>query len=175
MAVISPSVPIMSLFVIYRSSSLLWLRRRTCYSASVHHSPVPLESLQDRLQTWNPPRKPLSRSQRYMPHVSASRPNSFSRCAEPPPRPPNRSRRTASCRGRSPAALVQRAGGLRCSRLHSGVCSHSPLLRSYPLPGTSGGRRNADHRGAWRGRSAGVATSVADLRQRRDSRGKAAA
>jgi hypothetical protein len=35
MAVISPSVPIMSLFVIYRSSSLLWLRRRTCCSASV--------------------------------------------------------------------------------------------------------------------------------------------
>jgi len=35
MAVISPSVPIMSLFVIYRSSSLLWLRRRTWCSASV--------------------------------------------------------------------------------------------------------------------------------------------
>lgn len=35
MAVISPSVPVMSLFVIYRSSSLLWLRRRTCSSASV--------------------------------------------------------------------------------------------------------------------------------------------
>jgi hypothetical protein len=35
MAVISPSVPIMSLFGIYRSSSLLWLRRRTCCSASV--------------------------------------------------------------------------------------------------------------------------------------------
>ena len=35
MAVISPSVPIMSLFVIYRSSSLLWLRRRTCCGASV--------------------------------------------------------------------------------------------------------------------------------------------
>jgi hypothetical protein len=35
MAVISPSVPIMSLFCIYRSSSLLWLRRRTCCSASV--------------------------------------------------------------------------------------------------------------------------------------------
>src|SRR5690348_1784976 len=33
------------------------------------------------------PRGPLSRTQRYMPHVSASRPNSFSRCAEPPPRP----------------------------------------------------------------------------------------
>jgi hypothetical protein len=29
MAVISPSVPIMSLFGIYRSSSFLWLRRRT--------------------------------------------------------------------------------------------------------------------------------------------------
>jgi len=42
--------------------------------------------------------------------------------------PPNRSRRTASCRGRSPPPLVQRAGGLRCSRLHSGVCSHSPRL-----------------------------------------------
>jgi hypothetical protein len=35
MAVISPSVPIMSLFGIYRSSSLLWLRRRTCCRASV--------------------------------------------------------------------------------------------------------------------------------------------
>jgi hypothetical protein len=35
MAVISPSVPIMSLFGIYRSSSLLWLRRRTCCGASV--------------------------------------------------------------------------------------------------------------------------------------------
>src|SRR3984957_14685735 len=35
MATISPSVPIMSLFVIYRSSSLLWLPCRTCCSASV--------------------------------------------------------------------------------------------------------------------------------------------
>jgi hypothetical protein len=35
MAVISPSVPIMSLFGIYRSSSLLWLWRPTCCSASV--------------------------------------------------------------------------------------------------------------------------------------------
>jgi hypothetical protein len=61
-------------------------------------------------------------------HASASRPNSFSRCAEPPPRPPNRSRRTASRRGRSPAPLAQHADGLRCSRLHSGVCSHSPHL-----------------------------------------------
>src|SRR5512146_1433306 len=34
MALISPSVPVMSLFGIYRSSSLLWLRRRTCCSAS---------------------------------------------------------------------------------------------------------------------------------------------
>lgn len=99
MAVISPSVPIMSLFVIYRSSSLLWLRRRACCSASVpvtgdsvsaellHRQldlvtgiaallavdmrerapPVPLESLQDRLKVWNPPGKPLSRSQRHMP------------------------------------------------------------------------------------------------------------
>ncbi len=32
---ISPSVPVMSLFGIYRSSSLLWLRRRTCCNASV--------------------------------------------------------------------------------------------------------------------------------------------
>jgi hypothetical protein len=63
-----------------------------------------------------------------MPHVSSYRPNSFSRCAEPPPRPPNSSRRTASCRGRSPVPLVQRAGGLRCSRRHPGVCSHSPRL-----------------------------------------------
>ena len=70
----------------------------------------------------------MSRSQWYMPHVSASRPNSFSRCAEPPPRPPNRGRRTARRRGRSPAPLGQRAGGLRCSRLHSGVCSHTPHL-----------------------------------------------
>ena len=61
-----------------------------------------------------------------MPYVSASRPSSFSRWVEPPPRPPNRSSRTASCRGRSPVPLLQRAGGLRCSRLHSGVCSHSP-------------------------------------------------
>ena len=67
----------------------------------------------------------LSRSQRYMPHVSASRPNSFSRCAEPPPRSPNRGRVAASRRGRSPAQLGQRAGGLRYSRLHSGVCSHT--------------------------------------------------
>jgi hypothetical protein len=87
-----------------------------------------LESLQDRHKVWNPSGKPLSRSQRYIPHVSASRPNSFSRCAEPPPRPPNRSRHTASRRGRSPAPLGQRAGGLQCSRLHSGVCSHSPHL-----------------------------------------------
>src|ERR1700750_516266 len=57
--------------------------------ASVHPSPVPLESLQDRHKIWNPSGRPLSRSQRYMPHVSASRPNSVSRCAEPPPRPPN--------------------------------------------------------------------------------------
>lgn len=42
--------------------------------------------------------------------------------------PPSRSRRTASRRGRSPAQLGQRAGGLRCSRLHSGVCSHTPHL-----------------------------------------------
>jgi hypothetical protein len=67
-----------------------------------------------------------------MPHVSTSRPNSFSRCAEPPPRPPNRSSRTASCRGRGPVPLVQRAGGLRCSRLHSGVCSHFPRLPPVP-------------------------------------------
>lgn len=89
---------------------------------------MPLDSLQDKHKIWNPSGRPLSRSQRYMPHVSASRPNSFSRCAEPPPRPPSRSRRTASRRGRSPALLGQRAGGLRCSRLHSGVCSHSPRL-----------------------------------------------
>jgi hypothetical protein len=63
-----------------------------------------------------------------MPYISASRPNSFSRCAEPPPRPPNRSSRTASRRGRSPVPLAQRTGGLRCSRLHSGVCSHTPHL-----------------------------------------------
>src|SRR5690348_4535506 len=44
-----------------------------------------------RHKTWNPSGKPLSRSQRYMLHVSASRPNSFSRCAGPPPRPPNHS------------------------------------------------------------------------------------
>jgi hypothetical protein len=90
---------------------------------------VPLDSLQDKHKIWNPSGRPLSRSQRYMPHVSASRPNSFSRCAEPPPRPPSRSRRTASRRGRSPAPLGQRAGGLRCSRLHSGVCSHTPIAR----------------------------------------------
>jgi hypothetical protein len=66
----------------------------------------------------------LSRSQRYMPHVSASLPNSFLRCAEPP-RSPNRGRVAASRRGRSPAQLGQRAGGLRYSRLHSGVCSHT--------------------------------------------------
>jgi hypothetical protein len=75
-----------------------------------------------------PSGRPSPRSQRYMPHVSASRPNSFSRCAEPPPRPPNRSRRKASRRGRSPALLGQRAGGVRCSRLHSGVCSRTPYL-----------------------------------------------
>jgi hypothetical protein len=67
----------------------------------------------------------LSRSQRYAPHVSASWTNSFSRCAEPPPRSPNRSRVAASHRGPSPAQLVQRAGGLRYSRVHSGVCSHT--------------------------------------------------
>src|SRR3984885_10808843 len=133
MAVISPSVPIMSLFVIYRSSSLLLLRRRTCCNASVpvtggsvsaellhrqpdlvtgiaahlavicasvHRSPVPLESLQYRHKIWNPSGKPLSRSQRQMPHVWASRPNSFSRCAEPPPRP-----RTAA--GAPPAVEVE--------------------------------------------------------------------
>src|ERR1700748_577145 len=43
--------------------------------AGVHRSPVPLESLQDRHQTWDPSDRPLSRSQRYMPHVSASRPH----------------------------------------------------------------------------------------------------
>ena len=59
-----------------------------------------------------------------MPHVSASRPNSFSRCAEPP-RSPSRGRVAASRRGRSPAQLGQRAGGLRYSRLHPGVCSHA--------------------------------------------------
>jgi hypothetical protein len=85
---------------------------------------VPLQSWQDRHKIWNPAGKPLCRSQRHTPHVSASRP----RCAEPPPRPPNRSRRTASRRGRSPAPLGQRAGGLRCSRLHSGACPHSPHL-----------------------------------------------
>jgi hypothetical protein len=71
-----------------------------------------------------------------MPHVSASRPNSFSRCAEPPPRPPNRSGRTASRRGRSPAPLCQRAGGSRCSRLHPGVCpaSHHLLPARSRLP-----------------------------------------
>src|ERR1700733_2723642 len=70
------------------------------HCASVHRSPVPLESLQDRHKIWNPSGKPLSRSQRYMPHVPASRPNSFSRCAEPPPRP-----RTAA--GAPPAVEVE--------------------------------------------------------------------
>ena len=39
---------------------------------------------------------------------------------------PNRSRRTASRRGRSPEPLVQRADGFRYSRPHSDVCSHTP-------------------------------------------------
>jgi hypothetical protein len=162
MAVISPSVPVMSLFGIYRSSSLLWLRRRTWCSASVPVTGGPVSAgllhrqldlvtgtaallavdLRERApfararevacrtgtRPGIPRGKPLSRSQRYMPHASASRPKNFSRCAGPPPRPLNRSSRTVSCRGRSPAPLVQRAGGLRCSRLHSGACSPSPRL-----------------------------------------------
>ena len=96
--------------------------------ASVHRSPVPLDSLQDRHKTWNPSGKPLPPSQRYTPRAPASGPDSFSRCAEPPPRPPDRSSRTAGCRGRSPAPPVQRAGGLRCSRLHPGACPRSPRL-----------------------------------------------
>jgi hypothetical protein len=40
MAVISPSVPFMSLFGIQRSSSLFWLRRRTSCSASVPVKPL---------------------------------------------------------------------------------------------------------------------------------------
>src|SRR3984885_12653693 len=42
---------------------------------------VPLGSLPGRHKIWNPSGKPLSRSQRYMPYGSASRPNSFSRSA----------------------------------------------------------------------------------------------
>jgi hypothetical protein len=65
------------------------------------------------------------------PAAHATRPGIPAACAEPPPRPPNRSRRTASRGGRSPTPLGQRAGGLRCSRLHSGACSHSPHRRKH--------------------------------------------
>jgi hypothetical protein len=160
--VISPSVPVMSLFGIYRSSSLLWLRRRTCCSASLPVTGGPVSAGLPRRQLdlvtgtaallaadireraplaralgvvagqaqdlESLGGKPLSRSQRHVPHASAPGPNSFSRRAGRPPRPPDRSSRTASCRGRSPAPLVQRAGGLRCSRLHPGACSPSPRL-----------------------------------------------
>src|SRR6185437_14219806 len=51
---------------------------------------------------------------------SASRPYSSSRCAEPPPRPPDRSKRMPAVEVRVPH-LCQRAGGLRCSRLHSDI------------------------------------------------------
>jgi hypothetical protein len=54
---------------------------------------------------WPPAGRSLSRSQPHMPHVSASRPNSFSRRAEPPPRSPNRSGRHQPQRSKSCVAM----------------------------------------------------------------------
>jgi hypothetical protein len=124
----------MSLFGIYRSSSLLWLRRRTSCSASV---PVTGGSVSVEL---------LHRQLDLVTGIAAFL---LSICASVNPSPvPSESlqdwqdleslgvaivpkptvRATASRRGRSPAPLGQRADGLRCSRLHSGVCSHTPRL-----------------------------------------------
>ena len=158
MAVISPSVPVMSLSGIYRSSSLLWLRRRTCYvpvtggsvSAELLHQQLDLvtgtaalPAAGMRACTVRP--CPLTRCRTstrsgiprggYCPgasgtcHTSRHLGRTASRGVLSRRHvPPSRSRRTASRRGRSPAPLGQRAGGLRCSRLHSGVCSHTPHL-----------------------------------------------
>ena len=162
MAVISPSVPIMSLFGIQRSSSLFWLRRRTPCSASVpvtggsvsaellHQQldlvtgiaallavdmractvhPVPLDSLQDKHKIWDPSGGPCPEASGTR-HTSRHLGRTASRGVLSRRHvPPSRSRRTASRRGRSPAPLGQRAGGLRCSRLHPGVCSHTPIAR----------------------------------------------
>src|ERR1700733_1266665 len=121
MAAISPSVPIMSLSGIYRSSSLFWLRRRTCCSASVpvtggsvsaellHRQLDLVTGIAALLAVDMRERAPFARAlgvaagqaqdlesfwEAIIPkpavhatRVSASRPNSFSPCAEPPPRP----------------------------------------------------------------------------------------
>jgi hypothetical protein len=69
--------------------------------------------------------------------------------------PPSRSRRTASRRGRSPAPLGQRAGGLRCSRLHSiapyllgSAATAPPVTPTAPasFTGETGARAAARHR-----------------------------
>jgi hypothetical protein len=162
MAVTSPSVPIMSLFGIQRSSSLFWLRRRTSCSASVPVTggSVSAELLHQQLDLVTGIAALLAVDVR----ACTVRPCPWTRCRTSTrsgiPRgghcpeasgtcdtsrhlgrtasrgvlsrrhvPPSRSRRTASRRGRSPAPLGQRAGGLRCSRLHSGVCSHTPIAR----------------------------------------------
>src|SRR5512146_1139557 len=70
----------------------------------------PLQSLQDRRKIWNPAGTPLSRSQQHLRHVSASRPNSFSRRAEPPPRPRTAAGTPPAVRGRSPAPTVSARG-----------------------------------------------------------------
>src|ERR1700691_2795595 len=144
-----------------RSSSLLWLRRRTSCSASVPVTggSVSAELLHQQLDLVTGIAALLAVDMR----ACTVRPCPWTRCRtstrsgiprgghcpeasgtchtsrhlgrtasrgvlSPRHVPPSRSRRTASRRGRSPAPLGQRAGGLRCSRLHSGVCSHTPHL-----------------------------------------------
>jgi hypothetical protein len=90
-------------------------------------------------QIWPPSGRPLSRSQPYMPHVSASRPNSFSRRVEPPPRSPNRSRRTTSHRGkvlRSYVSVPAASGIPACPRTFA--CTRPHLLGSAGFPGEYG-------------------------------------
>ena len=82
-----------------------WIHRRTCARPGI------------------PRGSRCPQNQPRMPRVWASRPNCFSPCAGPPPRPLNRSRRTAGREVEVLRQLGKRVGGLRCSRVHPGVCA----------------------------------------------------
>lgn len=158
----------MSLFGIQRSSSLLWLRRRTSCSscsasvlvtggsvsavplhqqldlvtglaaalavgllsicASVHRSPAPLGSLQDRHKSWNP-----SGSRRLEATGTCHTSRHLGEQLLALCRATSTSRTTAGVRPAVEVEVpraVQRSGGLRYSRLHPDASSHS----SRPLP-----------------------------------------
>jgi len=121
------------------TSSLISLLAWQCFLlSSVRRSPVPLDSLQDKHKIWNPSGGHCPEASGTC-HTSRHLGRTASRGVLSRRHvPPSRSRRTASRRSRSPAPLGQRAGGLRCSRLHSGVSTVSGRSTyGHPLRGIS--------------------------------------